>query len=77
MPLMERENPMVKCSIVGCAGIVSGGFQEVIQAGSFENPFATLPGLRTLWCDEHQPMLSQGLGDGDYLSEDDVRALRS
>ena len=66
---------MNTCSYRGCPGIVTGGFQRMLPAGSWDEPFATIKGLRTLWCDTHQSVLDQGLADGDYLTPDDVRAL--
>jgi hypothetical protein len=66
---------MNTCSYRGCPGIVSGGFQKLLNASSWDEPFAKVPGLLVLWCDVHKPVLDQALGDGDYLSEDDLRAL--
>jgi hypothetical protein len=66
---------MAICSVIGCTQWASGGFREVLSPGSFENPHAEILGIPTFWCDEHKESLSQGLGQGDYLSEDDVREL--
>jgi hypothetical protein len=66
---------MANCSVNGCAGWVSGGFQEVIGVGNFENPHAEILGLAVIWCDAHKEALSDHSGQGYYLSEEDARAL--
>jgi len=48
---------MAKCSVVGCEQKVVGGFKELISASSYENPSATIEGMRTLWCQEDEFML--------------------
>jgi len=58
---------MAKCSLVGCTNKVIGGFQKTIDAGNFENPAATIPGMKTLWCRDHEDILNIGLGRGRYL----------
>ncbi len=70
-----EESEMAQCGVIGCAKWVSGGFQAVVEAGTFESPFATTPTMRTLWCEDHESLLNKGLGNGDYLTEDEVRAL--
>jgi len=48
---------MSKCSLVNCTEKIVGGFQEIIDVGTFDHPNATIPGLRTHWCDTHESML--------------------
>jgi hypothetical protein len=49
---------MAKCSLVGCNNKPVGGVEEIVDAGSFDHPHATLPGLKTAWCIEHKEWLS-------------------
>jgi len=48
---------MAKCGVIGCSEKAVGGFQEMIEAGDMMNPSATLPGLRTFWCEYHKESL--------------------
>jgi hypothetical protein len=64
---------MAKCGVVDCTEGVIGGFERSINAGNFENPTATIPGMRTLWCEDHESALNKGLGQGRYLSAEDLR----
>ena len=66
---------MANCSVIGCAGWVSGGFQEVLGTGNFENPHAEILGRAVVWCDDHKESLSRDLAQGYYLSEDEARAV--
>jgi hypothetical protein len=50
---------MAKCALVGCKNPPVGGVEEIIDAGDLQNPFATLPGLKTSWCREHEEMLKR------------------
>lgn len=49
---------MAKCSMVGCDHKPVGVVEEIIDAGNFDNPEATIPGLRMAWCDEHEASLA-------------------
>ena len=49
---------MSKCSVVGCKNPPIGGVQEIIAAGHLQDPNATLLGLRTIWCAEHEDALA-------------------
>jgi hypothetical protein len=53
----REETTVAKCGLVGCTEKVVGGFREVIDVGDFQNPTATIPGLRTLWCGSHESLL--------------------
>lgn len=61
---------MTKCSLSGCENPVIGGFKEIIDAGNFDNPHATIEGMKTLWCKEHKNWLSDDLYGkrGKFLS---------
>ena len=59
---------MLKCAFRDCANKVIGGFHNTIDAGNFQDPTATLPGMRVLWCKEHESSLNQGLGAGRYFT---------
>jgi hypothetical protein len=48
---------MAKCALVGCNEKPVGGFMELLDAGSFDSPNATIPGLKTAWCKTHEDML--------------------
>jgi len=48
---------MAKCSLSGCTEKPIGGFVELIDAGTFDNPNDTLEGMRTGWCKAHESML--------------------
>jgi hypothetical protein len=63
---------MAKCGMVGCTEKVIGGFQHVVDAGSFEYPNATIEGGRTLWCKEHERMLDGRLYGGRYLNQKEL-----
>ncbi len=45
---------MAKCSLTTCSENAVGGFQEVIDAGNFQEPNATIPGGITAWCVTHE-----------------------
>jgi hypothetical protein len=64
---------MAKCGIVDCTEEVIGGFQSTIDAGSFENPKATIPGMQTFWCNDHERLLNKSLGKGRYLSGKEMK----
>jgi len=49
---------MAKCALVGCDNKPVGGVERIIDAGNFDNPNATLPGLKTAWCAEHESWLA-------------------
>jgi hypothetical protein len=66
---------MAKCGIVGCTDKVVGGFQGTLDAGHFQNPTATIPDQRTLWCKDHESSLNRGLGKGHYLSKKELKEL--
>lgn len=48
---------MAKCCMGGCTEKPIGGFVELIDAGTFDNPNDTLEGMRTGWCKAHESML--------------------
>jgi hypothetical protein len=64
---------MVKCSVRDCANKVIGGFQKTIAVGHFQDPNAAIPGMRTLWCEEHESSLNRGHGNGRYLSAAELK----
>jgi len=49
---------MAKCALVGCENKPVGGIEEIIDAGDLNNPNATLPGLKTAWCAEHESWIA-------------------
>jgi hypothetical protein len=51
---METATEKIKCSLQGCDQKVVGGFHEEIAAGFLGNPSATVPGMSTYWCAEHE-----------------------
>jgi hypothetical protein len=56
--MMAREgNAVAKCALVGCNEKPIAGFKEIIDAGDFNDPNATLPGMSTAWCKGHEEML--------------------
>jgi hypothetical protein len=61
---------MNTCGVRGCAGIVTGGFQNVIGTGNFENPHAEILGLKLFWCEEHESSLIAHASRGYYLTAD-------
>jgi hypothetical protein len=63
---------MAKCGLVDCDKKAVGGFVKSIPAGNFENPNATIPGMRTVWCKEHESMLNSGLYGGRYLKSTEL-----
>jgi hypothetical protein len=65
---------MAKCSLVGCANKPIGGFQKIIDAGTLDDPSATLLGTRTNWCEAHQEMLRPSTYGkrGRYLRSDEL-----
>jgi hypothetical protein len=38
----------------GCTEKVVAGYEEVLDAGDHDNPYATMPGLRAAWCKKHE-----------------------
>ena len=64
---------MLKCSIRDCTNRVIGGFQKTIAVGHYQDPNATIPGNRMLWCKEHEDSLNQGLGPGHFLSAAELK----
>lgn len=48
---------MAKCSVVGCEQKAVGGFKELISASSYDDPSASIEGMRTLWCKEDEALL--------------------
>lgn len=48
---------MAKCAVVGCNEKAVGGFMEIIDAGTLQDPTATIPGLRTFWCESDEELL--------------------
>jgi hypothetical protein len=48
---------MAKCGLVSCEEKPIGGFQELIDASSHDHPNATIEGMKTAWCGEHESML--------------------
>jgi hypothetical protein len=48
---------MAKCTLVGCKNRAIGGVEEILDASHLQDPFATIPGMRTAWCREHEEML--------------------
>ena len=48
---------MAKCSLVGCTNKPEGGFEKLIDAGTFDDPGATLRGTRIAWCAIHRETL--------------------
>lgn len=65
---------MVKCSVVGCDAPVVGGFQEVIDASSFDDPGATLDGMKRAWCAEHERSLKRNLPRGRFLTRAELKS---
>lgn len=61
---------MPKCSLNGCNGKVIGGFQEIIDAGNFQDPTATHLGLKTVWCKDHKDSFTAHVSGkhGRYLT---------
>lgn len=66
---------MAKCGVVGCTETITGGFQSAMDAGNLQNPMATIPGMRTLWCKDHEGNLNRGLGRGHYLTPKELKEL--
>jgi hypothetical protein len=64
---------MAKCGVVNCTEKVVGGFESTIDAGHFQSSTATIPGLLTYWCKDHEEGLNQDLGQGHYLSEQELK----
>jgi hypothetical protein len=48
---------MAKCNLGGCEEKAIGGFQELLDASSFDFPNATIKGSQTAWCKSHEAML--------------------
>jgi hypothetical protein len=60
---------MAKCGIVGCEAKAIGGFKEIIEAGNFDDPNATIDGMITTWCVEHEGLRSTVRGKrGKFLT---------
>ncbi len=47
---------MPKCAVVGCTRKIIGGFRESIDVSHLQGS-ATIRGLRTFWCEEHEQTL--------------------
>jgi hypothetical protein len=45
---------MAECSMGNCNEAVIGGFQQIIPAGHMLDPYASIPGPRTFWCQNHE-----------------------
>ena len=46
-----------KCSLSGCGNKPVGGFMQIIEVSTVDQPNEILPGGRTFWCKTHQVML--------------------
>lgn len=64
---------MVQCSIRDCGNTVIGGFQKTLAVGHYQDPSATIPGNRILWCEDHEGNLNRGLDNGRYLDPVELR----
>jgi hypothetical protein len=66
---------MAKCGIVGCAEKAIGGFREIVDARTLDDPTAAIPGLTTCWCKAHESTLRPTvLGKrGVWLTEKQLR----
>jgi hypothetical protein len=63
---------LAKCGVVGCKGKIIGGFQEVHAVGHTHAPHATIPGDYIFWCEEHEHVLTQGLGYGRFFADKEL-----
>jgi len=48
---------MAKCAFIDCKEKAVGGFLELIDAGNFQDPNATIEGMQTSWCADHESAL--------------------
>ena len=64
-----------KCSAVNCERDAIGGFEELIDASSHDDPNDTIPGLRVFWCEEHSYLQEKASGVGRFLSEAQIKRL--
>jgi hypothetical protein len=63
---------MAKCGVFGCKGEVMGGFQAVNAVGHMHAPHVTIVGGSIFWCEEHEGVLTQGLGYGRFFADKEL-----
>jgi hypothetical protein len=68
---------VAKCGVRDCIGKVIGGFQRLEDVGHFNDPTATILGMKRFWCEHHKGNLTQNLGRGRFLSEEELKEERT
>lgn len=66
---------MSQCFVNGCRKPIIGGFEERITAPDKQNPYDTLPGLKTGWCSAHEAAGHQRMigKSGRFLNDQDLK----
>ena len=72
---LSSEVRVTKCSEVGCGRNAVGGFRETISVSNVSDRSATISGMKTSWCNEHEKALMHGVAGkrGAWLTPDQLK----
>jgi hypothetical protein len=54
---------MSKCFIYGCDEPVVGGFDQRLSVSGHDDPYDTLPEMKTVWCARHEKAGLKGVAN--------------